>query len=247
MKKLKISFLIIVSALFVLGGCKEEKEKAIIIELSQRVKYNFPAVAEGSGYTVTPLEVTVSNYVGRATGALQMVLSGSGSANFILSENSISNIAGFGTAKFTVTAKTELPVDTYDAAITISGGKKVLPKTLELGFVVNKAKFEIGLSQKTAFVFPPATGSDYAVSPLTVTVTNTGNRKTGALSIALSGANATDFALSETSIADIEPAGKVTFTVAPKSELPVGEYRATVTVSGDNGIAQSFDVSFVVK
>jgi len=85
----------------------------------------------------------------------------------------------------------------------------------------------------------------YDVTPLVVTVSNTGNQETGPLTAAL---NADDyFMLTEESIASIPAGAAETFTVKPISELPAGTYTATVTVSGGNGItAQSFNVSFTV-
>ena len=38
-----------------------------------------------------------------------------------------------------------------------------------------------------------------------------------------------------------------TFTVKPNDSLAAGTYTATVTLSGDNGISESLDVSFTVS
>ena len=77
-------------------------------------------------------------------------------------------------------------------------------------------------------------------------MTNTGNQPTGNLGVALSGTNASSFALSGTSIPSIPAGGSATFTVGPNHGLSQGEYIATVTVGGNDITAQSFTVTFEV-
>ena len=91
-------------------------------------------------------------------------------------------------------------------------------------------------------------------TPKTVKVTNTGNAETGELKVALSGTHAADFVLSTETISSIavksteeNQDGTATFTVAPKTNLSPGNYTATVTVSRQNIVAQSFGVSFTVN
>jgi hypothetical protein len=116
------------------------------------------------------------------------------------------------------------------------------------GVSVEIKSYGIELDQKTKYVFPSFANSNYTPPTHTVTVSNTGTQPTGALTAALSGANATDFVLTGASIASINKGGTATFTVAPKASLPVGDYVATVTVSGGEKItAQSFDVQFVIS
>ena len=79
-----------------------------------------------------------------------------------------------------------------------------------------------------------------------VTISNTGTQPTGTLTIALSGANAGSFELSNTSISNIAVSGSVIFNVTPNFGLAAGKYGATVTVSGVNVVSQSFNVIFVV-
>ena len=85
------------------------------------------------------------------------------------------------------------------------------------------------------------------ITPIPVTVTNTGNRATGALTLALSGTNAASFTLSGASIASIPAGGTGSFSVGPKHGLTEGTYNATVTVSGGNGITAGFSGSFTVN
>ncbi|GHS87728.1 hypothetical protein FACS189487_04410 [Campylobacterota bacterium] len=66
------------------------------------------------------------------------------------------------------------------------------------------------------------------------------------MTIALSGASALDFILSADAIGSIDVGVTDTFTLVPSGGLGLGTYEATVTVSGDNEISASFDLSFVV-
>nr|AGS53837.1 hypothetical protein [uncultured bacterium contig00054] len=84
-------------------------------------------------------------------------------------------------------------------------------------------------------------------TPYEVTINNDVSHATGALTIALSGANPGSFTLSTTTISDIAANGNASFTVKPNTGLAAGTYTATVTISGANSIHAEFDVSFTVS
>ena len=112
------------------------------------------------------------------------------------------------------------------------------------------ATANISLS-KTGTVDFGSKEAGYTTAPTaeTVTITNNGTVNTGELTIALDGANKTDFTLSKTSITDVAASGGTgTFTVQPKTGLSAGIYNATVKVSGTGaGVTeQNFDVKFTV-
>ena len=107
--------------------------------------------------------------------------------------------------------------------------------------------YSITLDKAGTHTFTAADAGYAAQTPATVTVTNTGNSATGALTVALSGTDAASFTLNKTNIADIAVSGSDTFTVVPKTGLSAGTYTATVTVSGGNSITGSFNVSFTVN
>ena len=94
----------------------------------------------------------------------------------------------------------------------------------------------------------------YSAAPiaLSVTVQNTGNQATGALTAALSGTNANSFKINSGtagasgSVSSVAVSGTGSFTVQPVTGLTAGTHNATVTVSGGNGINASFIVSFIV-
>lgn len=115
-------------------------------------------------------------------------------------------------------------------------------------------KISISLDPTGTYTFSEATVGYDAETPKTVTVTNTGNAETGELKVALSGTHAADFVLSTETISSIavksteeNQDGTATFTVAPRTSLSPENYTATVTVSGQNIVAQSFGISFTVK
>jgi M6 family metalloprotease-like protein len=107
--------------------------------------------------------------------------------------------------------------------------------------------YNIVLSETETYTFPAADINYTEQTPLSVAITNDGNQPTGALNIALSGTNANNFVLSETSVVNIAVDNTDNFTVAPKIELAAGVYTATVTISGENDILQNFNVSFTVN
>jgi hypothetical protein len=106
--------------------------------------------------------------------------------------------------------------------------------------------YGISLSTIGTHTFPPDEVGYSAQTPLTVTVSNTGNQATGNLTASLSGTDSGSFTLSITSISDIAAGGSNTFAVVPNTGLAIGTYTATVTLSGNNSITASFLVSFTV-
>jgi len=135
---------------------------------------------------------------------------------------------------------------TTDYVFAKKGDTKVDFKVLSI--VVEAPTYGIILSQITPYTFPNES-LGYPTSPiLPVSVNNTGNQETGVLAVALSGTNKEDFDLSVSSIPSIpkNDNAAAAFIVSPKTGLAVGTYNATVTVSGNNEISASFNVSFTV-
>lgn len=99
------------------------------------------------------------------------------------------------------------------------------------------------------YTFPAATEGYGEQTPLTVTVTNTGNVATGSLNITLSGNNDDCFTVTPGAIDNIGTDSNIgaSFKVKPKTGLAAGTYTATVTVSGTKVVAQKIEVSFTVN
>lgn len=126
-----------------------------------------------------------------------------------------------------------------------SGSVTATAGTIATDFVQN---LSISLSQTGTYTFEAATEGYGEQTPKEITVTNTGNDATGDLNVTLSGANATGFTLSKTTINSITDTDSTdTFTVKPNTGLDAGTYTATVTVTGMNIVSRSFDVSFTVS
>jgi hypothetical protein len=106
---------------------------------------------------------------------------------------------------------------------------------------------ETKLSESSVLVLP-AQAPGYAPAPSkTVTLRNTATGDTGALSLALSGANAENFMLSTTNIPSIAADGDDTFAVSPVIGLAAGVYTAALRVTGEDGLSAGFGLSFTVS
>ncbi len=152
----------------------------------------------------------------------------SGGAGYLLSTNVISNSNSYTEAE---------PL-------------KITAGTIATDFVQDMQDISIELSQTEQYIFPAATVGYINPETKSVTITNTGNTATGALTVALSGNNADSFTLNPESINSISTAENnktAIFTVAPNADLAQGTYTATVTVSGPSIVSKSFDVSFTVN
>jgi hypothetical protein len=136
--------------------------------------------------------------------------------------------------------------------VTLKLSAKGMTKSFSLDTVASPT-FNIELSAAKPNTLPhtfPSVGADYSeeeLTPLGVTVINIGNQATGELTAALSGAGADAFSISGNTVNSIAVESSASFSVAPKGGLPAGDYAATVTVSGGNGIGKSFGVNFTVN
>jgi uncharacterized repeat protein (TIGR02543 family) len=218
------------------------------ISLSETGTYHFPAATVG--YEAQAAEtVTVTNTGNQATGSLTIGKSGTNADSFTVSKTTIADIAAEGTDTFTVAPATGLADRTapYTATITVSGENNISASFL-VSFKVNPTTpvYSIGLSQTEPYEFTGADAGYGAQTPLTVTVLNTGNRVTGALTVGRSGANPGSFTVDPAGLSSIELDETGSFTVAPALGLRAGAHSATITVSGSGGISESFAVSFTV-
>jgi len=176
-------------------------------------------------------------------------LSGANASSFTLTGGSLASITtNGGTRTFTVRPNAGLAAGTYTATITVSG-TGLTSRTSTVNFTVTAApSISVGPAGATTFT-SIAAGYAAADRPAaqTFTVSNTGTVATGAMTVALSGANAASFTLSATSLASLA-VGDVTrtFTVRPNAGLAAGTYTATVTVSGTGFTAITRTVSFTV-
>jgi uncharacterized repeat protein (TIGR02543 family) len=217
------------------------------IRLSATGTYNFPAATVDYG-TQAARTITITNTGNRATGALTIGKSGENADGFTVSKTAVADIAAQGSDSFTVVPNTGLGVGTHTATITVSGGNSI-SASFNLSFRVNPITptYSVGLSETGSYNFGSVTAGYAAQEARAITVTNTGNQATGALTIGKSGTNPDGFRVSKTTAADIAVNGTDSFTVVPAMDLGAGNYTATITVSGGNNIRASFSVSFRVN
>jgi hypothetical protein len=218
------------------------------IALSETGTYVFPSAS--LGYTqVAARSVSVINTGNQPTGGLTVSVSDTDS--WTLSPVTLGSIAVGETGSFTIAPATGLSQKTHDATVTVSGAS-VASKSFNISFTVNPDSsnpvYRIDLSETGTYVFPSANENYASVAARTVTVTNTGNRATGGLSVSVS--DPALFALLPGTLGSIEPGKKETFTITPATRLGHQTYHATVTVSGGGSIGiapKSFNVSFTVN
>jgi hypothetical protein len=130
-----------------------------------------------------------------------------------------------------------------NSTLTISN----LSQRIDVRCTVSVPPNQVKLSQTGTYSFGDSVYSYSAPALLTATVTSTGNRATGALTVALSSGVGSAFSLSVTSLPSLPYTGATnTFTVVPKTGLSVGAYTDTVKVFNNNVSSKSFVVSFTV-
>ena len=102
-----------------------------------------------------------------------------------------------------------------------------------------------GVTAGDVFTFPTEDVGYEETAPLTVTVSNNSAGNIS-VAIALSGANADDFELSAASFASIAAGADADFSVNPVTGLDEGIYVATVTITDNFDVYQSFVINFTV-
>jgi uncharacterized membrane protein len=214
------------------------------IELSQTGPLVFPdAIFDYAART--PQQITIYNRGNQPTGNLTVALTGAAPSAFTLNKPAMGSIAVNGSDSFTAVPNTGLAAGTYTATVTVSGGNNISAK-FDVSFKVKAVSgYGIELSPTGPLTFEDAVEDGPVPGAQTITVSNRGSQPTGGLSLTMTGDSA--FTLNKTTMGSIAVNGSDTFTIAPNSGLGEGEYTATVSVTGGNGISAGFVVSFTVK
>jgi LPXTG-motif cell wall-anchored protein len=190
------------------------------VEVEKGTTQQFDATVTGTNNHATTVTWSLDGYSGSSSINTSGLLTvDAGETETTLTVRATSTVDGTKYGEATVTVTNATPASVYSISLGV-GGTHTFPAVTE------------GYGAQTSF---------------SVTVTNTGNQPTGALSIELSGTDVGAFELSATSMSSIATAGDAGFTVEPKTGLSAGTYTTTVTVSGGNDITTSFDVSFTVN
>jgi len=217
--------------------------------------HTFPAVTltEAGTYTVPAAHtVTITNTGNLPTGMLTITPA---DANFTVSPANIANILVGQAANFTIVPAGNLAAGTHTTLITIAGTNITTPQTFTASFTVNPfvpvPVFSISIStpgHAGTHTFPSVTrnaaGTYTAPAPHSVTITNTGNQPTGALTIDSSNTN---FTVLPTSIPDLAVGAAADFTVTVLGNLSPGTHMSVITVDGANVTAQTFTIEITVN
>ncbi|GHV87083.1 hypothetical protein AGMMS50255_3790 [Spirochaetia bacterium] len=233
---------------------------ANITAQSFTVSFTVNALVNAATPSITGQPVSSTTYLQNATAAALTVtatVTDSGTLSYQWYKNTSNSTTGgtvVGTNSASYTPVTSAAGILYYYVVVTNTNSSVNGTTTATAtssvatVTVNAPTYGINLDQTTAHLFPAATFGYVAQTAKIVTITNSGNQATGALTVALSGANPGSFTLSSASVSSIAAGGNSTFTVVPTTGLVVGTYAATVTVSGGANItAKTFNVSFTVN
>jgi hypothetical protein len=232
-------------------GTEQQQQAAyalnIVKEGALLAEFVFPAVYPGYA-DVAGLEAAISNTGTGAAEGIAISLQGAGAAAFDVSPAVIERLEAGGSVSFTVKPRTGISSGEYQAKVIVKDPQGAETGFINIKFIVSDTPlYGIRLDlDGEAYAFPTRGLNSPAAAPLTVTVTNTGNEGTGALSAALGGENAAAFTLNPAAIPSIPSGETGTFQVLPVGDLGTGTYMATVTVSGGNGLSSQFSVSIRV-
>ena len=177
------------------------------------------------------------------TGGTVIAISSKEASVSVAVESATSLTVGSGDKPATIVNATD-----GTSAITTSSGTVASQELIMSGSDAVTISFPfIRYTISGTHTFPGASVGYSDQTPLTITVSNTGNQATGALTVGLSGKSSGSFTISKTSLSSIAVSGNDSFTIKPNNGLSAGTYTATITVSGDNDITDSFAVSFTVS
>ena len=211
------------------------------------------------GYSArTPRHVRVTNTGNIRSGILTMALTGEHEDSFTLGSALIPDIVTLDSisfARFSVVPITGLDAGIYTATVIISTRTCVV-KSFDVRFsVIPAMPHHISLFPSNNHDFGTITYGDIdafgAFQPFSVEVRNSGTESTGELTVSASGEHASAFIVTPSIITNIATDGQSLRNIAvrprPGFHFPLGLVEATVTISGGNGISESFDVSFTVE
>jgi len=127
-----------------------------------------------------------------------------------------------------------------------TNGSFTFTVTLSRGKTTMDTEETSGIIQATPYSAPSKRISLQMLDELTARISNTGDISTGKLTLELSGDNADAFTLSATSVNDLNVEATTDITITPRIDLPTGNYKATLTVSGSGLTAVSAEFTHSV-
>lgn len=219
-------------------------EPTLTIGIEPSYNKDFGSLPEG--YTQPNAhEVIITNTSNASIADITISLSGADADVFTLSRTSVTDLGAGETDSFTAVPNEDLSIGTYIATVVVTAPDNSV--SFNVSFEVTAVpSYTIELAPASDKNFGSATVGYNQPLAHNVTINNIGNSNIADITIALSGTNADNFTISQTSVSDLAAGENISFTVVPNMGLSVGTYSATVTVTApDNTI--SFNVSFNVK
>lgn len=195
----------------------------------------------GGTVTATAGEGKVSCGIGHRKDSTHKITINGGIVTAIGNNLALSNAANLGTGVVAIgSASTDgNQPDAY------SGGTNYYYKWFKSKYIAPNI-YTISLSPNS-YNFTEQSEGYSSITPVSVTVTNTGTGATSELNLAVDGTHSAFFTCAPSSITNIAPNETATFTVAPISGLNKGTYTARVKITGRNDISADFLVSFKVN
>ncbi|WMW25862.1 PGF-pre-PGF domain-containing protein [Methanolobus sediminis] len=203
-----------------------------------------------AGYaSETPTTVNITRTGTGDITSLVVALSGVNSSDFTVTQPVATTLDDSTTfTTFTVVPNDGLAVGSYTATVTVTADQSV-SGSFDVTFVVAAAAptYTINLNASGTVDLGSVTAGYASETPTTVNITRTGTGDITSLVVALSGVNSSDFTVTQPVATTLDDSTTfTTFTVVPNDGLAVGSYTATVTVTADQSVSGSFDVTFVV-
>lgn len=107
--------------------------------------------------------------------------------------------------------------------------------------------YKVELSQTETYIFEEQVEGYTSTTPASIIITKAGSGHITNLNAVLNGENADNFTLGELSSLTLDNNTIAsTFTIQPRNNLSAGTYVATVTITSNENISESFDISFTV-
>ena len=188
------------------------------------------------GYSPAPAAQTV---VITNTGNLTVELTLPTDPNYDITTLDSTTLAPSATATVSIRPKTNLSPGTYDPTLTFTTDHAT-SADVDATFTVIEAVYGITASP-TEKDFGNLTVGYAPVAPITVTVTNIGNKI-----ITLTQPAGVSYTVGSLSKTVLNPDDFATFDLGPSTGLPVGAYPETIAISGSQSTSASVEVRFVV-
>ena len=188
------------------------------------------------GYSPPPAVQTVEI---KNSGNLSVDLTLPTNANYDIATGDSLTLAPNATATVNVRPKEGLSPGTYDPTLRFTTNHAT-SADVDVTFTVIDAVYSIA-AEPAAKDFGNATIGYAPIAPITVRVTNTGNKI-----VTLTQPAGVSYTVGSLSKTVLNPADFATFDLGPNTGLPVGTYPETVTISGSNDTRATVDLAFTV-